>query len=101
MLSEKYKYVDNVYIDYDIMENAEEIYVIPADFGWDDVGTWKSVERYREKDINNNVWAGDIKYIDSSNNIIMGNNKPIVVVGLIVIFVAETDEVIFIGKKKI
>ncbi|WPC41047.1 mannose-1-phosphate guanylyltransferase [Clostridium sp. JS66] len=100
VLSQKYKDVDNVSIDYGIMENADNIHVIPADFGWDDVGTWKSVERYREKDLNNNVQVGNIKYIDSCNNIVMGKNKPIIVVGLSDILVAETDEVIFIGKKE-
>lgn len=100
VLNEKYKFADNISIDYGIMENVENIYVIPASFGWDDIGTWKAVERYRQKDINNNVCVGDIKNIESSNNIIMGNSKPIVVVGLNDIFVAETDKVIFVGSKQ-
>lgn len=100
VLKEKYEFVDNISVDYGIMENAKNIYVIPSSFGWDDIGTWKAVERYRQKDINNNVCVGDIKNIESSNNIIMGNSKPIVVVGLNDIFVAETDKVIFVGNKQ-
>ncbi|MBV4428321.1 mannose-1-phosphate guanylyltransferase [Clostridium tyrobutyricum] len=100
VLSKTYKYVDNVSIDYGIMENIDDIYVIPSDFGWDDVGTWKSVERYSKKDLNNNVQIGNIKYINSTNNIVMGKKKSIVIVGISDILVAETDDVIFIGKKE-
>lgn len=100
VLAKKYCEVENVSVDYGIMEKAENIYVIPSDFGWDDIGTWRAVERYREKDDNNNVYVGDIKNIEGHNNIVMGKEKPIVVVGLEDIFVVESDEIIFVGKKK-
>ncbi len=95
-----YKMVDNESIDYAIMEKAKNIYVIPSEFGWDDVGTWYSVERYRDKDENNNVCIGNIININSKNNIIVGNNKPLIISGLEDIFVVESDDVILIGKKE-
>ncbi len=94
-----YKMVDNESIDYAIMEKAKNIYVVPSEFGWDDVGTWYSVERYRDKDENNNVCIGNIININSKNNIIVGNNKPVIISGLEDIFVVESDDVILIGKK--
>ena len=99
-LNEKYALVDNISVDYGIMENADEIYVIPGEFGWDDIGTWKSMERYRTKDSNNNISVGNIRNIQGNNNIVYGKDKPIVVVGLNNIFVVETDDIIFIGNKK-
>jgi len=98
-LKKKYNLVDNVSIDYGIMEKADNIFVIPSEFGWDDVGTWYSVERYREKDENNNVCVGNIINIHSKNNIIVGKNKPVIISGLEDIFVVESDDVILIGKK--
>lgn len=100
VLEEKYPQVDNISVDYGIMERAENIYVIPSDFGWDDIGTWHAVERYREKDCNDNVCIGDIKSFGSSNNIVYSKDKPIVVVGLDDVFVVESDDIIFVGKKK-
>ncbi|WP_186431535.1 mannose-1-phosphate guanylyltransferase [Clostridium sp. BSD9I1] len=100
VLEEKYPEVDSVSVDYGIMENAKNIYVIPSDFGWDDVGTWYALERYREKDENNNICVGDVKQIDSTNNIVVGNNKPIIITGMKDVFVVESDDVIFIGKKE-
>lgn len=99
-LKENYPNVESISVDYGIMENADSIFVIPSTFGWDDIGTWKSVERYRERDANNNICVGSVNNISSNNNIIMGKGKPIVVVGLDDILIAETDEIIFIGKKE-
>ncbi|MBR9647292.1 mannose-1-phosphate guanylyltransferase [Clostridium tyrobutyricum] len=99
-LNEKYPYVDNISVDYGIMEKAKNIYVIPSDFGWDDIGTWYAIERYRDKDDNNNVCVGDTKNLSASNNIVVAKDKPIVVVGLDDVFVVESDDIIFVGKKK-
>lgn len=99
-LEKRYQTVDNISVDYGIMEKAEDIYVVPADFGWDDIGTWYAVERYREKDKDNNVYIGDIKSVGSSNNIVYSKEKPIVVVGMEDVFVVESDDIIFVGKKR-
>lgn len=99
VLKKEYEKVENISVDYGIMEKADSIYVIPCDFGWDDIGTWYAVERYRDKDEYNNVCVGEIKSIDSKNNILVGREKPIVVVGLSDVFVVESDDIIFVGKK--
>ena len=99
VLEEKYNNVDSISVDFAIMEKADDIYVIPGDFGWDDVGSWGSVERYREKDEFNNVCMGNVRKFDCTNNIIISNGKPIVISGLQDIFVLESDDMIFVGKK--
>lgn len=100
VLNEEYENVDCISIDYGIMEKADEIYVIPGDFGWDDVGTWNAVLRYREKDINNNIcMGGRVINIDGRNNIAVSNGKPIVIAGIDNAFVIESDEAIVITNK--
>ena len=99
VLEEKYNNVDSISIDFAIMEKAKDIYVIPGDFGWDDVGSWEAVQRYRAKDCDNNVCMGNVRNFDCNNNVIISNGKPIVISGLQDIFVVETDDMIFIGKK--
>jgi len=100
VLEEKYHQVDDISVDYGIMENANNIYVIPSEFGWDDIGTWYALERYKEKDENNNIFMGNVKNINSCNNIVVGCNKPIIITGINDIFVVESDDMIFIGKKE-
>lgn len=83
------------------MENADSIYVIPSDFGWDDVGTWKAIERYRDKDEANNVFVGDVTNINAQNNLVVGKQKPIILAGVNDIFVVESEDVILIGRKEL
>lgn len=99
VLESKYKDVDNISMDFGIMEKADNIYMIPGSFGWDDIGNWGSIERYREKDENNNVISGNVTVINSKSNIIIGSKKPIIISGIEDIFFVESDEAIIITKK--
>jgi mannose-1-phosphate guanylyltransferase len=101
ILDEKYELVDNISVDYGIMEKADNIYVIAGDFGWDDVGTWHSIERVREKDSYNNICTGKVKVIEGKDNIVFSNNKPVVIAGLNDIFVIESENMVFVGSKKV
>lgn len=96
---QKYPMVENISVDYGIMEKTENIYVIPGDFGWDDVGSWFSIERYSSKDENNNVHKGNVKSINSNNNLVISTQKPIVVVGAEELLIVESEELIFVCKK--
>lgn len=100
VLEEKYNEIDSVSVDYGIMEKADNIYVIPGEFGWDDVGSWSAVERYIKKDESDNLYLGDVKNIEASNNIVFSNKKPIMLVGISNIFVVESDDMIFISTKE-
>ncbi|WP_139903749.1 mannose-1-phosphate guanylyltransferase [Clostridium thermarum] len=95
----KYPLVDNISVDYGIMEKAENIYIIPGDFGWDDIGSWFAVERYCNKDEDNNVHQGKVISIDSKENLVISYQKPIVVVGTDNLLVVESDELIFVCSK--
>ncbi|GFP74196.1 mannose-1-phosphate guanylyltransferase [Clostridium fungisolvens] len=99
-VKENYKLTESISIDYGIMEKSTSIHVIPCDFGWDDIGSWASLERYRSKDNNFNICDNNIKIIDSNNNIGISHKKPIVFYGLEAVFYVETDEVIIITKKE-
>lgn len=101
VLKEKYENVDSISVDYGIMEKADNIYVVPGDFGWDDVGTWNAVLRYRKKDINNNIYiGGKVINIDGKNNIAVSNGKPIIISGINDAFVVESDEAIVITNRE-
>lgn len=52
-------------IDYAVLEKARNVLVIKGDFIWDDVGSWNSLERYKEKDNDNNVRIGSAMLLDT------------------------------------
>lgn len=98
LINKNYYKTDCISIDYGIMEKSQSIYVIPCDFGWDDVGSWNSLERYAKKDDYGNVFLANGITYNSSNNIIL-SRKPIVVNGVEDIIIVETDEYIMISSK--
>jgi len=99
LLKEMYQRVDKISVDYGIMEHAENIYVIPSEFGWDDVGSWNSVERHSNRDENGNVIGENIHYFDSKGNIVKSKKKT-VLIDVKDLVVVETDEYLIISKKE-
>lgn len=91
---------ENISVDYAIMENAEEIFVCPADFGWSDLGTWGSLLVQTPKDLyGNGVIGNNVSLFDTHNSIIHTlNKKKVVVQGLDGFIVAEEDDRLLICK---
>lgn len=91
---------ESISVDYAIMENAEEIFVCPADFGWSDLGTWGSLLVKSSKDLYGNGVIGDnVALFDTHNCIIHTlNKKKVVVQGLDGYIVAEEDDRLLICK---
>ena len=94
-LSEVYKNVDNISVDYGIMEKTDNIYVIKSSFGWDDLGSWNSLSRYKAKDKNNNTIDGSVVVLNSKDNIIQTTKKTYVM-GIQNLLVVETENEIMI-----
>ncbi len=99
VLEDRYNDVDSISIDYGIMEKSEDIYVIPGNFGWDDVGSWSAVERYGRKDENGCIKLGNAFNIEGKNNLIVSNDNKVIVHGLDDIYVVENDGCVVIGRK--
>lgn len=94
-----YKNTEAISIDYAVLEKSKDIYVVPSDFGWDDVGSWESLDRYREKDTYGNVLVGQSKVVKAQNNLVISSNNKVVVEGLSDIYVIENDGKILVGQK--
>jgi mannose-1-phosphate guanylyltransferase len=82
------------------MEKAHNVYVVLSDFGWSDLGTWKSLYEVSDKSDNLNVIDGHILLYDTKNCIIKTPKDRLVVVnGLDGYIVAEYDNVLMICRK--
>lgn len=98
-IKENYSKTDAISIDYGVLEKAKNIYVIPCDCGWDDVGNWTSVERYSDKDSVGNVFKAQGTLYNSKNNIVL-THKNILLNDVENLIVVETDDYIMISSKK-
>jgi mannose-1-phosphate guanylyltransferase len=89
-------------IDYGIMEKAKNVYVLTADFGWSDLGTWNSLYENKEKDTAGNVYSGDNIFVYDSTNCIVDVPKDRVAVihGLDGYVIAGSSDTIMICKRE-
>jgi len=93
-----YYEAESISIDYGIMEHAQNVYVVPGEFGWNDVGSWQAVHDLSVKDKNGNASNAEISIFESSGNNLISteNGKAVAVVGLDHIAVVETEKAILI-----
>jgi mannose-1-phosphate guanylyltransferase len=95
-----YPQCKSISIDNGIMEKADNVFVVLADFGWSDLGTWKSLYELAEKDEWGNVVNANAMLYDTYNSVIrVGKDKLVVVEGVENLIVAESDGVIMICHK--
>lgn len=102
VLTEEYNNIKPESIDYGIMEKTNNIYVIPGNFGWDDVGSWLSVERLKKVDKNNNILDGHISDYISKNNIVINkcDDKIVAMIGIENMVIINTEDVILVMNKE-
>jgi mannose-1-phosphate guanylyltransferase len=81
------------------MEQAEKRVVIPVDYGWNDVGSWKALYDISLKDENNNVINCENQTIDSNNNYV-NSKKFVALIGIDDLVVVESDDALLIAKKE-
>ncbi|MCC2546842.1 mannose-1-phosphate guanylyltransferase [Hymenobacter sp. BT175] len=99
-IAEAYSRCRNISIDYGVMEKADNVFVLPADFGWSDLGTWDSLHRIGERDEHGNVVDGDALLYDTQNCVVKTPSERLVVLqGLDGYIVAEYDNVLLICKR--
>ncbi len=83
-------------IDYAVMEKAKNIWVVPASFGWSDVGSWQSLFQLSPRDEKGNMLRGEHIVIDTNNCLIYGTERLIAVVGLESTVIVDTQDALLV-----
>lgn len=99
-LKENFAKCESKSIDYAIMEVAQNVYSIPGNFGWDDVGSWLALERYKQSDQDGNIRSGNVMVLDTKDCIIEGTKRLIAAVGVKDIIVVDTEDCLLICGKE-
>lgn len=97
-INEFYFDCESVSIDYGIMEGAKSVYVVPGEFGWNDVGSWTAVYDLGEKNKDENaIQAVNVTFAGSQKNLVVSNSgKMISLVGMENVAVVETEDAILV-----
>ena len=100
-LSQVYKQVKNISIDYGLLEKMSNMLVIPADIHWADIGNWRSLRDIQLKNAKDNITNGQNILLDSQRNLFYSfNNKLIVSLGVEDMVLIETKDAILLCPAK-
>ena len=97
-----YQLCTNISIDFGIMEKANNVYVLPSDFGWSDLGTWASIYEMAEKDYVGNavIPSEKVMMYDSSNCMVnVPKEKLVILQGMHDYIVVEANNTLMICKR--
>ncbi|MGH1366794.1 MAG: mannose-1-phosphate guanylyltransferase [Calditrichia bacterium] len=99
-LEAMYRQIRGISIDYGVMQEAEEVYVIPTDMGWNDVGSWETVFEISPKDNDGNTGEyRDIISVNSARNYAYSPDKVVSFVGVEDLIVVDTGDALLIGHR--
>src|SRR5215469_13619254 len=96
-LRERFNKLPRISFDYAIMEKADRVLVVEASFDWDDIGSWRAVANYFEKDQYGNAANRSITALDSSNNIVFEEDgAAVALLGVHDLIVVRTPDALLI-----
>lgn len=102
LLKQIYPTLPKISVDYGVMEKAENVLVIPADFGWDDLGTWASLERVVPANEDGNIISGRVLSVDTTDSVLHGDDsgRLLVAFGISNLVVVDTQDVVLVADKR-
>ena len=89
--------IEEISIDYAIMEKSKKLKLVKADFSWNDLGSFDALKEEYPKDSNNNSTNSELIAIDSTNNFII-SNKLTAAVGVDDLIVVDTADSLLVSK---
>jgi mannose-1-phosphate guanylyltransferase len=93
-----YRRMPSISIDYGILEKESGILVIPSDFGWSDLGTWRSLHEFLGKP-GDNVTFGNVILSDCRNTFVRSDRGLIAAVGMEDVVVVRSGDAVLICPK--
>ena len=91
-----YEAMENVSIDYAVMEKAEKVLMLAGDFGWNDVGSWEAVYQLEPKDEQGNCLTGPVLVLDSQGCLVHSPQKAVGLIGMKDLIVVDTPDALLI-----
>lgn len=98
-ISKLYPGLPNVSIDYGIMEKAKNSLVIPADFSWEDLGSWESLDKFLSRDREKNAIMGRVSMMDTQNCIMVNRKGLLAAIGVSDLIIISTEDVTLVFPK--
>lgn len=96
-LKKHFPQAPSISIDYAVMEKAGDLAVVPADFGWSDLGSFAAIADVRTPDADGNVTSGDTVLLDAADNLVLaGGKRPVVLIGVEHLVIVDTGDALLV-----
>lgn len=99
VLNEEYRRAPAISIDYGLMENADNVAVMRADFSWNDVGSWEFIRDVAPADADGNVLVGEHVSIDASANTVVSRERLVGLIGVENVVVVDAGDAILVCRR--
>ncbi|MCL6518552.1 MAG: NTP transferase domain-containing protein [Armatimonadetes bacterium] len=100
VLHREYEAMRRISVDYGIMEKLDDIMVVRATFGWNDIGSWTAVSDIMPKDEYGNAVNAFHIGVDTTNNLVVGSeDKLIATIGLDDMIIVDTEDALLVCPK--
>ncbi|WP_243767247.1 mannose-1-phosphate guanylyltransferase [Paenibacillus agricola] len=99
MINDIYPLLQNISIDYGILERCDEVVVLVGDFGWNDIGSWDALGAIFPPDEYGNIVKASYLGIETRNSIIYGEKRLITTIGIDGLIIADTKDALLICAK--
>ena len=87
-------------VDFGVMERARDVAVIPAEFGWNDIGSWATLLEILDSDEQGNVIRrAEHLGVDTSNTLVFGHDRLVATIGLHDMIIIDTGDAILVCPK--
>jgi mannose-1-phosphate guanylyltransferase / mannose-6-phosphate isomerase len=86
-------------IDYAVMEKTDKAAVVPADIGWNDVGSWAALHEIHPKDEDGNTSRGTVFLQDTRNCYINAEKRLVATIGVEDLIIVETTDAVLVAHK--
>jgi mannose-1-phosphate guanylyltransferase len=99
VIKKVYCTIKSISIDYGVMEQSENVFVLKGEFDWNDVGSWEEIYKISPQDRDKNVIIGDHFIKDTSGCLIDSPNRFVATLGLENLIVIDTDDALLICRR--
>lgn len=99
-IAREYPLMPSVSIDVGVMERAQNILVVPGEFGWSDVGSWDMLGAIHKSDQNGNVSVGDALLLDCTDTTVYSSGRLVAALGLDDMIIVETADAVMVCPRK-
>ncbi len=89
----------NISIDYALMEKSSNVFCVPLNAGWSDVGDWKSFWDVSQKDATGNSFIGDSIDVGSTNTLVFSHHKLVATLGVNNLMIINTPDAVLVADK--